>query len=609
MDINQIKDPKFLKQMKLKELEALSEEIRIFLINHISETGGHLASNLGTVELSIALHYVFDSPKDSFIFDVSHQAYTHKILTGRANQFKTLRQHNGLSGYTAYKESNHDKWESGHAGTSIAAQVGYLYANEINNIDAEVISIVGDASITNGTNMEALNLLGSDSKHKGIIILNDNKMSISKSVGSLSNFLMRLRGSKLNMFIRRVFDRILPDFLFRLFRQLKRSFKAFFQARNMFEDIGYVYVGPIDGNNLKRLIKTLEYVKKMKRSVVLHVVTQKGKGYKYAENDIEGSYHGVSPFDKETGISKGSTNGRPTWSEVISSILEKLEEERYIMVVMPAMLVGAKFTDFQQKYPHRIVDVGIAEELAADMSAALALNKIDVFLPLYSTFSQRAYDQILHDIARPNLKVIIGIDRAGFVGEDGQTHQGLYDVSMFLSMPNMTVTMPRNMAEAYGLLKYAYNQNGPFVIRYPRGKTLKMALQNVSEIGVSWEVLREGSKGIIISYGPILDDITARLSEDNLDFGVVNARYINPIDTKILESVLQQDLPLLVYEHTHASGSLYQKILDFMAKHHYHNKIVSMSTYNQLISHGTLDENMADAGLSLDDLVSELKNL
>ena len=609
MDLNQIKDPAFLKTKNLKELESLTEEIRVFLIDHISETGGHLASNLGVVELSIALHYVFDSPKDTFIFDVSHQAYVHKILTGRASEFNTLRQQGGLSGYASYKESIHDKWESGHAGTSIAAQVGYLYANELNNIEADVISIVGDASITNGTNMEALNLLGSDSKHKGIIVLNDNKMSISKSVGSLSNFLMRLRGSKLNNFIRKVFDKILPDFLFRMFRQIKRSVKALFQARNMFEDIGYVYIGPIDGNNLKRLIKTLEYVKKMKRSVVLHVVTQKGKGYKYAEDDIEGSYHGVSPFDKETGVTLSHPNGRPTWSEVISTIIEKLEEERHIMVVMPAMLVGAKFTDFQQKYPHRIVDVGIAEELAADMSAALALNKVDVFLPLYSTFSQRAYDQILHDIARPNLKVVIGIDRAGFVGEDGQTHQGLYDISMFLSMPNVTVTMPRNMAEAYGLLRYGFNQSGPFVIRYPRGKTVKMPLTNQTEIGLSWEMLKEGSRGMIISYGPVLDDILARLSEENLDYGVMNARYINPIDTDMLEAVLKTEQSLLVYEQTHASGALYQKILDYMAQNNYHNKIVSMSTYNKVISHGTLEDNMNDAGLSLDDLVATLKKL
>lgn len=604
MNLKDIKDPSFLKDLSEKELKTLAEDIRAFLVEHISKTGGHLASNLGVVELTLGLHYVFDSPKDAFIFDVSHQSYTHKILTGRVNLFDTLRQKDGLSGYATYKESPHDKWESGHAGTSISAMVGYLYANKLKGNKNHVISIVGDASITNGTNMEALNLLGSDHHYKGIIVLNDNRMSISKSVGAFSNLFSKLRGTKIHGFFRRVFDRILPNFLWKILNRINRSIKAIFQRKNIFEDMGYTYIGPIDGNNIKRVIRSLQLAKKLKQSVVLHVITQKGLGYPYAEADYEGSYHGVPPFDIDSGKSIFAST-KPTWSEVISYLIEKLMDAHDIFVVMPAMLVGAKFSNFQQKYPHNLVDVGIAEEHAAVMSAALALNQVNVFLPLYSTFSQRAYDQILNDIARPNLKVVIGIDRAGFVGDDGSTHQGLYDVSMFLSMPNVIVTMPKDMNEAYGLLKYAYEQNQPFVIRYPRGHTAIMDL-NSEPIQPSWTVLKEG-KNAIIAYGPILNDIKALIKDE--DIALINARYINPIDEVVLENIAKTNETIIVYEQTHASGSLYQKVLDFLNRHHYHNKVISMSTYNKIINQGSIEENLKDADLDLDTLLSVIKEL
>lgn len=606
MNIKDIKDPTFLKELSKKELKTLSAEIRSFLIEHIAKTGGHLASNLGMVELSVGLHYVFNSPKDTFIFDVSHQSYTHKILTGRAPLFPTLRKHKGLSGYASYKESIHDKWESGHAGTSISAMVGYLYANKLKEENNHVISIVGDASISNGTNMEALNHLGSDPSCKGIIILNDNKMSISKSVGSFSNMLSRLRGSKFHHGIRRVLDKILPNFLWRMFSQINRGIKALFQRKNIFEDMGYAYIGPIDGNNITKVIKTLQLAKKMKKSVVVHVITQKGLGYPLAEQDIDGSYHGVAPFDIETGKSIHSVN-QPTWSEAISYIIEQLEEVYDLFVVMPAMLVGAKFLRFQSKYPHKVLDVGIAEEHAAVMSASLALNDINVFLPLYSTFSQRAYDQILNDIARPNLRVVIGIDRAGFVGDDGSTHQGLYDISMFLSMPNVKVTMPRNMDEAYGLLKYAYTQENPFVIRYPRGNTALMDLTS-PPIKESWDILSKGSHALI-AYGPILDEMLELIHQNQLDITLINARYIHPIDEVMLKEILQTNEKIIVYEQTHASGSLYQKILDYMNKNNAHNTVIPMNTYNHIINQGSVLENMQDAKLDMDSLLKVVKEL
>lgn len=609
-DIESIKDPTFLKDLKVKELEILAQEIRSFLVEKISKTGGHLASNLGAVELTLALHYVFDSPVDTIIYDVSHQIYTHKILTGRASEFDTLRQHKGLSGYASYNESVHDKWESGHAGTSISAMVGFLQANKVLNKEGNVVSVVGDASIINGTNMEALNYLGNMYDGKGIILLNDNNMSISKTRGAMSVMLARLRGSKFSKGMRKVFDKILPNFLFRIGRRIKRALKGIFQRRNMFEDMGYVYIGPVNGNNIKRVIQTLKSAKKMNKSVVIHAVTKKGLGYEFAEYDEEGSYHGVPAFDKKTGLLNNNGNSKITWSEGIASILDKYAEEKDIYVLTPAMIVGGGFLEFAEKHPNRIIDVGIAEEHAAVMSAALALNKINVFLSYYSTFSQRAYDQILNDIARTNLKVVIGIDRAGFVGEDGSTHQGLYDVSMFLSMPNMTVTMPKDLKEAEGLLKYAYDlHDGPFVIRYPRGNIKKEINNDVKPIGPSWEQLTNKTRGYVISYGPILNFLEEVIEEEKLDFSLINARYIHPLDEKLLRTILETGKPLVVYEETHASGALYQKILEFMANNEYHNKITSLSAYNKVIRHGFVSDNRSDAEMGKADIVKAIKEI
>src|SRR5690554_1380745 len=601
-DIENIKDPSFLKNLTIKELEQLAQEIRSFLIEKISKTGGHLASNLGSVELTIALHYVFNSPLDIIIYDVSHQIYTHKILTGRAKEFDTLRKHEGLSGYASYSESVHDKWESGHAGTSISAMVGYLQANKILEKQTNVVSVVGDASIINGTNMEALNFLGNRRDKKGIIVLNDNNMSISKNVGAISVFLSRLRGSKVTNAFRKVTDKVLPNFFFKIGRRIKRSIKAIFQVSNMFEDMGYAYIGPVDGNNIKRMIQTLESAKKMNKSVVIHAVTKKGLGYELAEYDEQGSYHGVPAFDKTAGIKNNNGFNKVTESEGIANIIDKLAVEHNLYVLIPAMIVGGGFLQFKEKHPERIIDVGIAEEHAAVMSAALALNDINVFLSLYSTFSQRAYDQILNDIARPNLKVVIGIDRAGFVGEDGSTHQGLYDVSMFLSMPNVSVTMPKDMKEAAGLLKYAFSKNQPFVIRYPRTNTELITLDEITPLAPSWELLRKGKKGIIISYGPILLEIEKLLIANNFDFSLCNARYIRPLDEKLLKELLKEHQLLIVYEETHASGSLYQFILAFAMENGFKNQIIALNAYNKIINHGTIEDNRKAAALSMADL-------
>ncbi|MDO9629257.1 MAG: 1-deoxy-D-xylulose-5-phosphate synthase, partial [Acholeplasmataceae bacterium] len=416
MNLYDIKDPSFLKKLNPKELRKLADDIRLFLIDSITKTGGHLSSNLGTVELIIALHYVFNSPDDVIIYDVGHQAYTHKILTGRINEFDTLRHTSGLSGYINYKESIHDQWESGHAGTALSALLGVLYAKHVKSELGEGIAVIGDASITNGMAFEALNLLGSDANKRGIVILNDNEMSISKSVGSFSKALTKFRSMKIVIKWKRVWATILPGFIVRFLGRIKRGLRGFLQRQNIFEDLGYMYIGPIDGHDIKGLIYSLKRIQKIKKSVVLHIITEKGKGHIEAENDKIGTFHGVSkPSNgKKYGIS---------WSELICLNMVELQKHIKTFVIMPAMEVGAQFSNFAAQFNDRYIDVGIAEEHAATMAASMAHQGVPVFLPLYATFAQRAFDQILNDIARSNHHVVFGIDRAGIVGEDGSTHQ------------------------------------------------------------------------------------------------------------------------------------------------------------------------------------------
>ncbi len=611
MHIKDIQDPKDIKTLSIKELEHLSIDIRHFLVDSISKTGGHLASNLGAVELSIAMHYVFNSPIDQFIFDVGHQSYTHKILTGRANLFDSLRQHQGLSGYINYLESPHDVWESGHAGTAVSALHGVLKAKQLKGEAGTAIALVGDGSITSGMSFEALNLLGSDPTLKGIVILNDNNMSISKNVGALSKVLTLLRGNRFLMRLRNVIARITPNIIVRVYRRFKRMIKAFFQSGNIFEELGFVYIGPIDGNDLKTIIKTLNQAKRMKKSVVIHAVTEKGKGYEVASSDNDGKFHGVGSFDKNTGIpNKTNHTGMKSFSEVISEAMIAYQTIQKTFVVMPAMLVGTKFEKFYKLFPDRLIDVGIAEEHAATMASSLSRNGIHVFLPLYATFAQRAYDQIMNDIARSDTKVVFGIDRAGFVGDDGSTHQGLFDVSMFYTMPNVIITMPYDAQEAFNLIHYGFNQSHPFVIRYPRLET-SLDLSNLPKfelITPTWTTLSEGVSAVWISYGPGLDLLLKAKKALNLDVRIINARFIRPVDIHALKQALDLNVPLFIYEEAFASGTLYHHILAYMAEHGYHQKVVSMAV-KDIIHHGTREWNQKDAKIDFDSLLEALKAL
>ena len=604
-DLESITDPSFVKKLSIKELNALAEDIRAFLIDNISKTGGHLSSNLGVVEITIALYYVFDPEKDKFLFDVGHQSYVHKILTGRAKDFKTLRQYGGMSGYISKTESKYDIWESGHSSTSISAMAGMLTNNPTED---KIITVIGDSSITNGIALEGLNYIGEKMDKRAIIILNDNKMGISKSVGAFSKMFSRMRSTRFYRGLKAFLIHIFPKFVVRIFHRIKRSFKALIQHDNMFEDMGFDYYGPYDGNNIKTLIKLFERIKTHTDSpVVLHLNTIKGKGYKMSEEDKDGNFHGVSPFDPKTGEPLKKCNG-VSYSEAVSNYLIEKKKNNDFIVITPAMIAGAKLQKFQEKYPNDIFDVGIAEEHAAIMSAGAALANKKVVLLMYSTFAQRAFDEFLNDISRQDLPVIIGIDRAGIVGEDGVTHQGIYDVAMFSLMPNIIITMPRNEQELIGLFNYSFTVNHPIVVRYPRKSECIKDVDYNYVATLDWELLNSGNKLNVLGYGNDIERIKTLAIDNNLNINVYDCKSIKPIDEKALHQIFKNNLPIIIFEQAVSSGTLYHKVLEFKEKYNYNSKIFSHSfDTNVLIPHGSLNDVYEHFGLSDLELLKEIK--
>lgn len=609
INLEEIKDPSFVKSLSIKELKELANQIREFLIENVSKTGGHLSSNLGVVELTIAMYYVFDPEKDKFLFDVGHQSYVHKILTGRAKEFKNLRSFDGLSGYINKEESKYDIWESGHSSTSISAMSGILLASNSN--DGRVVSLIGDSSMMNGVAFEGLNYIGQLKENNPIIILNDNKMGISKTVGSLTKAFEKFRKSKVFLFTKRVLNKILPTFITSRFHKLKRGIKAMFQQDNIFEDLGFDYYGPYDGNDIKYCIKSLKKIKDTKEPVIIHFLTKKGKGYSLSESDVIGDFHGVEPFDVNTGepLVKKS-NLTHSYSEIVARYLEERYKRNPLFVITPAMKVGQKLAELPENKD--FIDVGIAEEHAADMAAGIALNKKDVVVLMYSTFSQRAYDEILNDISRQNLKVVFGIDRAGIVGEDGETHAGIYDISMFMSMPNIKVAMGIDGIETIGLFNYALEcQDSPMVIRYPKGCE-EIDLTNLDytyKVDFSWNIIRDGQDKILISYGPDLKRLKKIVEDNNLDIMIVNARFIKPLDFKILDKLFNLNLPIYIFEQVINNGTLYHNILDYKESNNYNSKIYHLSLdVGTKVKFGKTSDVLDSLGFSDNDILNWINN-
>ena len=477
MNILDIKNPKFLKKMKIKDLEILAKDIRNFIVDKVSVTGGHLSSNLGVVDLTIALHKAFDSPKDKIIFDVSHQCYTHKILTGRAKEFDNLRKLDGLSGFQKRDESIYDSYEAGHSSTSISAALGMALARDKQHKNYNVVAVIGDGSMGNGLPYEAINHIGA-TKTKLIIILNDNEMSISKNVGGLHNSLDKIRANhgyyeakdRTRKFLKKI--PIIGSPISNGIGRIKDSMKKIYLKEGfLFEELGLRYYGPINGHDYKEMFDYFEMAKEETEPVIIHVITKKGYGYKPAEDDLVGAWHGVGPFNKETGEFLAKKDDLITWSEVISNNLINLtKKDNDLVVITPAMAGGSKLLKYKELFPNNFFDVGIAEEHALVLANGMSIEGLIPFVSIYSTFLQRGYDQVIHDIARMNTHVILGIDRCGIVGEDGETHQGIYDLTFLLPIPNLIIATPKDSIEAGNLLYTALLSKRPFAIRYSRDK-------------------------------------------------------------------------------------------------------------------------------------------
>ena len=606
MEIGNIKNPSFLKKMSVFELEELSRNIRNFLIDKISITGGHLSSNLGIVDLTIAIHKVFNAPKDKIIFDVGHQSYTHKILTGRAHEFDKLRQYNGLSGFQKMSESIYDCYEAGHSSTSLSAALGYAIARDLDKKKHNVVAIIGDGSIGNGLAYEALNHIGSLNT-KLIVILNDNEMSISKNVGAIHNTLDKIRSNFKNEKIKKV------PYLGKKIKSgtklIKESFKKIYMKEGyLFEEFGFTYYGPINGHDYDEMISYLEMAKKSNRPVLLHVITEKGKGYKYAESDIEGIWHGISPFDKETGIIKSKNDGLISWSEVISNhLIDIAKTNKDIVAITPAMANGSKLNKFKEIYKDRFIDVGIAEEHALVMANSMAIAGKKPFVSIYSTFLQRGYDQVFHDIARMDSNVVIGIDRAGIVGEDGETHQGLYDIAFLNHIPNMIIAAPKNSSEAKGILEFAFNSKHPFAIRYSKQR-IEYNNESLTISDYSWEEIKKGSDAVIITYGDFVNNakiIVNNLKKDKLNIGIINARFIKPIDTSMLDKIIKAKKPIIVYEEACLIGSLGSMISSYIVNSN--TKIKCFGIKDTFVKQGKYDIIIKKLGLDVDTMTSNIK--
>ena len=617
MDLLNIKDPSFIKDLSVKELDALAQEIREFLYENIAKTGGHLSSNLGIVELTLALHYVFNSPNDKFIFDVGHQSYVHKILTGRATEFETLRQFEGLSGFQKRTESDHDVWEAGHSSTSISAALGMAVARDLNNENYDVIPIIGDGSITNGMSFEALNHLGSEKK-KVIVVFNDNNMSISKNVGGVNKTFNHLRSSKPYTAVKRDLSTSLSKnkiggAVLSSLRTIKDTVKKNVIDYTIFSDFGLEYFGPIDGHSIKDLISMFEYAKKHNGPIIVHILTKKGKGNKFCENDTLGSWHGVGQFDPETGemLSK-LENNHYSWSEIIARTLVQLAyDDKDIVAITPAMLTGSKLDVFEKRFPNRIFDTGIAEEHATTFAAGLAATGKKPFLSLYSTFLQRSYDQINHDIARMSLPVVIGVDRAGIVGEDGPTHQGVFDISLLNNIPNMTIVQPKDMVEAQNLLFSSFQYKSPVAIRYPRGSSYFKAVEQFELIKkATWTKVYwpEKVEAVLIAYGPDVDKFVARIEANKFNYGVINARFIKPLDQEMLKDIAKLNVTIYTYENEMLNGGFSSQVIDFYSDNNIKVNIKRFGIDDEYIQHGSIQSLRKHYNLDLNYVLNTIRD-
>lgn len=611
INLHEIKDPLFLKDLSYAELDVLAADIRKEIIRCTAKNGGHLSSNLGVVELTIALERFFDISKDKFIFDVGHQCYTHKILTGRS--LEKLRQTGGVSGFQKIEESPYDCFDAGHSSTSISVMNGFAIARDLNHEDYNVIAVIGDGAIPSGLAFEGLNNVA-NGEHKVIIILNDNGMSISKPVGGLSRVFGRIStAAGYNRFKygykKVLFKTKLGKKIYAVSLRFKNWIKRHLVQSNIFTDLGMAYLGPYNGHSIEKLEKAFKRALNTKKSVLVHVCTTKGKGYEQAENDNVGSWHGVAPFEVETGLPVKHDENHSTWSKVFSDLtMEMMEKHPETFLISPATSVGAELDQVFAKYPERCLDVGIAEEHSATLSGALSIAGRHPILSIYSTFLQRAYDEVSHDMARVNANATILIDRAGLVGADGETHQGIYDAAFLSTIPNVVVTMPSNVSEAKLLYQESLQNHGVFAIRYPRS-LCNTKMHDLPELPFGkWIRIHQSKerKLAIVGVGPLLRELQQLLLKNQINCTLFNALYINPIDQSAVDELMEYD-KIVIYDPYSTHGGLVSSLTLNLSRRHYTGALMAFCVPNEFVKQASIKEQLENFGLLPEQIIAKIK--
>ncbi len=598
IDLKQIENPNFLKDLSYKELDQLSKDISEEIIDKVSINGGHLAANLGAVDSTIALCRVFDFSKDKVIFDVGHQCYTYKILTGRS--LERLRKSDGVSGFQKLSESPYDHFECGHSSTSISAAKGMAIARDLNKEKYDVVAYIGDAAISNGLAFEGLNNIA-ENNNKVIIVLNDNDMSITKPVGGLARAFRGLSNTLLYRRSKNTYQRFMKKTRFGRWvlswtGGIKNWIKRHVMSINIFDNMHIAYVGPIDGHNIKKMVQAFEKAKRYDKPIVIHIKTIKGKGYKYSENDDSGKWHGVGMFDKHTGHIEINPN-TITWSDVYSkAIVKTMSDNPNAVTIVPATGVGSSLTNVFELFPERTFDVGIAEEHALTMAGGLAVSGKHPIVSIYSTFLQRAFDELSHDIARMNLDATILIDRSGLVGEDGNTHQGIYDEDFLMSVPNTVVTMASRESEAMGLMKESMNHHGVFCIRFPRSRIVPNDKEEETPF-IKWKQELRGEKVAIVSVGPSTVELKELLEKENKKVSLYNALYLKPMDEEVVNKELLKYQKVIIYDAYAVENGFASELAAHLVTHGYKGEIILKAVPDEFIEHASQKEQLSKYGL------------
>ena len=600
--LNTINSPSDLRQLSRTQLPCLADELRNFVIESVSKTGGHLSSNLGTVELTIALHYVFNTPEDRLVWDVGHQTYPHKILTGRRDQMHSLRQLNGISGFPRRSESEYDTFGTAHSSTSISAALGMALAARTKGESRHSVAIIGDGSMTAGMAFEAMNNAGVYDDINMLVVLNDNDMSISPPVGALNRYLARLMSGKFYAAARNVGKSVLPQPMLELARKFEEHAKGMIVPATMFEEFGFNYIGPIDGHDLESLIPTLQNIKNLKGPQFLHVVTKKGQGYKLAEADPI-LYHGPGKFNPAEGIKPAATPAKKTYTQVFGEWLcDMAAADEKLVGITPAMREGSGMVEFEQRFPKRYYDVGIAEQHSVTFAAGMATEGLKPVVAIYSTFLQRAYDQLIHDVALQNLDVTFALDRAGLVGADGATHAGNYDLAYLRCIPNMVVMAPADENECRQMLTTAYQYPGPAAVRYPRGAGIGKATESaLTELVIGKaDLLRQGSKVAILAFGSMVHP--ALKAAENLDATVVNMRFVKPLDIDMVKDIASRHEHIVTIEEGCTMGGAGSAVAEALAELGLAKPVLMLGLPDKFVDHGDPALLLAQCGLNAEGI-------